>query len=72
MLGYGVNEMETYIATTEQLRNGSFRGVIIVSTNNGRGYNERLDVEHLLKADAKLDAVDQINDLKQLKQRGIL
>jgi len=72
MLGYGDIKMETYIATTEKLRNGSFRGVIIISTDGIHGYNERLDIERLTKADARLDAVEQIKDLKQLEQKGIL
>jgi len=63
--------METYIPTTEQTRHGTYRGVIIVNTDGGFSYNERLDIERLTSVDAKLDAIAQIKDLKQLAQEGL-
>jgi len=63
--------METYIPTTEQTRHGTYRGVIMVTTDGGFSYNERLDIERLTSVDAKLDAIAQIKDLKQLAQEGL-
>jgi hypothetical protein len=64
--------MEKYLPTTEQTKNGGFIGVIMVTTDSGFSYNERLDITRLTREDAKLDAIAQIEDLKQLEQEGIL
>jgi hypothetical protein len=64
--------MEKYLPTTEQTESGGFIGVIMVTTDSGFSYNERLDITRLTREDAKLDAIAQIEDLKQLEQEGIL
>jgi len=58
--------MEKYIPTTEQTRCGGFSGVIIVTTDGGFGWNERMEIIRLTREDAKLDAIAQIKYLKEL------
>ena len=61
-----MSKSKVYLATTESTHDGGFRGVVMVTTDGGFEYRERLDITRLTQEDAKLDALAQVEDLEDL------